>query len=137
MIFRLIVFFLAGVSALGASAQQFPKTALIHGETWKLIRAVSVSEDPSDDAVTSCPGHTIKLRRDLTGKGLAGALVHELMHALACDHGLPADQKWNNSNDEADGCEGHCGIYWGSKELLEFFLANPEIVLWIYRHGRE
>lgn len=110
------------------AAMQPPRGFTRHGEAWTIRYVGIVDGDASNDAVTFCAFKRIDVRKDIQGRELAKSLLHEVMHALACDGGFPQDQKWNNSNDKDDGEEGHAGIYWGSEELLSFMQENPGFV---------
>ncbi len=122
---------LALASAAANSGDSVPHGFTKHGEAWT-IRYVGVADgDSANDAVTFCAFRRIDVRKDIKGRELAKSLLHEVMHALACDGGFANDKHWNNSDDKDDGYEGHEGIYWGAEELLGFIQENPQFVAFL------
>ncbi len=99
------------VSVLARSGDTLPHGFTKHGEVWTIRYVGVVDADPSNDAVTFCAFKRVDVRKDIQGRELRKTIVHELLHVLSCDGAFAQDQKWNNSNDKDDGCEGHCGIY--------------------------
>lgn len=124
---------LAFLSVWARSADNLPRGFTRHGEAWTIRYVKVVDGNPVNDAETYCPSHRIDVRSDIKGRELAKSLLHEIMHALACDPYFANDKKWNNSDDKDDGYEGHEGIYWGSEELLAFMQDNPQFVEFLVR----
>jgi hypothetical protein len=87
--------------------------------------------------VTFCAFKRVDVRKDIQGYELAKTLMHEVMHALACEGGWKRDERWNNSNDKDDAYDGHAGIYWGSVELLDFIRDNPAFIAFLEQAGSE
>ncbi|HEV7674395.1 MAG TPA: hypothetical protein VGQ12_07685 [Candidatus Angelobacter sp.] len=119
---------LAFLSVWARSVDTLPHGFTKHGEAWTIRYVGVVDADATNDAVTFCAFKRVDVRKDIQGRELAKALLHEIMHALACDGSFKQDQKWNNSGDKDDGEDGHAGIYWGSGELLAFIQDNPQFV---------
>jgi len=124
---------LSGCTAISVSQVM---TFTIHGEEWTVLQQPALS-DPDDDGETACPERIITLRSDLHGNELAKTLTHESLHALACDHGEAHDERFNNSNDEEDGYDGHAGIYWAGDELADFIAENPRFIEFVQNAYRE
>jgi hypothetical protein len=124
---------LSGCTAISVSQVM---TFTIHGEEWTVLQQPALS-DPEDDGETACSERIITLRSDLHGNALAKTLTHESLHALACDHGEAHDERFNNSNDEEDGYEGHAGIYWAGDELADFIAENPRFIEFVQNAYRE
>ena len=128
---------LAFVSVLArSSGDNLPHGFTKHGEAWTIRYVGVVDADASNNAVTFCAFKRIDARRDIQGRELAKTLTHELLHVLGCDGGWAHDEKWNNSNDKEDGCEGHCGVYWASEELLDFIEENPQFIAFLQNPGK-
>lgn len=114
---------------------ELPKNAKINGDHWFILHTSHL--EGGDDGQTNCASHTIQILTGLKPRDEAITLIHEIEHALGCESGNANDQRWNNSNDLDDGCEGHCGIYWSSPLLVDFIADNPELIRFIqYTRGQ-
>lgn len=127
------LFVLAFVSVL-SRPQHSLVTFTIHDDKWAVLEVQALT-DPQDDGETSCSERLIRIRKDVQGKERAKTLMHEVLHALGCENGIAHDDKWNNSNDAGDGCEGHCGIYFGGEALTDLVVNNPELIALIQAEG--
>jgi hypothetical protein len=134
--FVLALAVLVSAAAIETAPPQLPKHFAVHGENWLILQSKQLRN--GDDGETNCQSRTVLIRPDIAQpRDVAETLMHEVMHALGCDHGEAHDERWNNTNDPEDGMEGHAGIYWGAKELVNLMVDNPELVRFIQEAGKQ
>jgi hypothetical protein len=107
-----------------------PKIIYIDGDLWYIIES-SIKDDKSAigaDGYTDCSNRNIWIRPNLPIHLVRQDIVHELMHAGACDK--PSDW-WNNKAANSANQIDHEGIYHTGLFLSQVLHDNPELTKFI------